>query len=162
MLSRWRQLGFRSRGDTIDVDRLLRLQAHEARVAPPAGLRRRALAALQEAALRPDPAPARQRPVGFAYAAACGLLVLLAAAAALNLAPPGRPPAGQTGANRGAGALNLLSLDAGRLETALGTRLPLGQASWETPLREEARLIVADARQARAALLARLPRARGD
>jgi hypothetical protein len=161
MLSRWRQLGFRRRGDTIDVDRLLRLQAHEARIAPEPGLRRRILAALREATLRREQVPARQGPVGFAWAAACGLLVLLCAAAALTLGTPSRPLPGPVAAGGGAKALSLLSLDTGRLETALGTRLSPGPDPWEGPLMEEARLLVADARQARAALLARLPRAPG-
>ncbi|MHC4126677.1 MAG: hypothetical protein ACYSWT_12900 [Planctomycetota bacterium] len=161
MLSRWRKLGFRSRCDTIDVDRLLRLQADEARVAPSPGMRRRTLAALREASLRAEPLAARQGPMGFAYAVACGLLVLLAAAAALNFATPRRPQPGPVATDRGGTALNLLSLDTGRLETALEARLSLGPDPWEAPLMEEARLLVADARQARAALLARLPRAPG-
>lgn len=160
MLSRWRQFGIRRRGGTIDVDRLLRLQAHEARVAPAPELRRRTLAALREATLRREPVPARHGATGFAYAAACGLLVLLAAAGALNIAAPRRPAPGPAAAEPGAGALKLLSFRPQRLETALAARLP-GEDPWEGPLMEEARLLVADARQARAALLARLPRAPG-
>jgi hypothetical protein len=161
MLSWLRQLGFRSASGAIDVGRLLRLEVTEARVAPSRGLRRRTLAALQEASLRAAPAPARQRPLAFTYAAACGLLALLAATAALHLAAPRHPAEAPTADARQGGPLVLLSLDGGRLEAVLKAQLQLGQDSWEAPLREEARLIVADARHARAYLLARLPRAPG-
>ncbi|MHC4220242.1 MAG: hypothetical protein ACYSU7_17490 [Planctomycetota bacterium] len=133
------------RPDTIDVGRLLRLEATEACIAPSAGLRRRTLAALRDASLQP--AAARQRPLAFTYAAACGLLVLLAAAAALHVAAPGRAPAVTGDRSDRAVALNMLSLDTSRLES---------------PLRQEARMLVADARHVREFVLARLPRRGGD
>jgi hypothetical protein len=155
---RWlRRLGFRRDSFTTLVDRRLGLEAAEARVSPPPGLRGRTLAALRESSLAPVPARAGRRPVAGAYVALAGLALALAAVAVLYLAPT-RGPAGH---GRGTDPLRMLRLDTGRLEDALGSDRRLESGSWEAPLRQEARLLVADARQARAALAARLPRAPG-
>ncbi|MHC4100543.1 MAG: hypothetical protein ACYS15_12410 [Planctomycetota bacterium] len=143
------------------VDRRLGLEAAEARVKPSPGLRRRTLAALREATLQPDPAPARRRQIVLAYAAVCALVALVAVTAASHLAALGRQSAAPATSARGAGPLKLLRLDTVRLEAAVEEQLQLQTESWETPLMEEARLIAADARQAGEYLLARLPRAPG-
>ena len=137
MLTWFGQLGWGRRPDGVDVDRLLRLEAAEARVVPPAGLRRRTLAALREASLQP--APTRRRPPALTYAAACGLLGLIAAAAAMHLDPGAVPPPVP---------------EVGRARAAASTLLN----RIESPLKDEVRLLVADARLARDSLLACLPR----
>jgi hypothetical protein len=139
MLSWLRQFVFhRSTCNTVVVDRRLGLEAAEARVSPPPGLRRRTS-------------------VVFANAFACSVLVLIAAATVLYLAPLPPPPAPTPQAR----PLERLSFGTVRWQAAVEQRLHIGEDSWETPLRQEARLIVADARQAREYLLARLPRAPG-
>jgi hypothetical protein len=154
MLSWLRHFVFRrSPGNTV-VDRRLGLEAAEARVSPPPGLRRRTLAALREATLQPSGTRAQRGSAVFANAFACSVLVLIAAGTVLYLAPLRPPPARIPEA----GPLRLLSLDTVRLEAAVEQRLHIADDSWETPLRQEARLIVADARQAGEYLLARLPR----
>ena len=158
MLSRLRQFVFRrSTCNTAVVDRRLGLEAAEARVSPPPGLRPRTLAALREATLHDSGTPAQRRSVVFANAFACSVLVLIAAATVLYVAPLG-PPAAHIPESR---PLKRLSFDTVRWQAAVEQRLHIGEDSWETPLRQEARLIVADARQAREYLLARLPRAPG-
>jgi hypothetical protein len=158
MLSRLRQFVFRrSTCNTAVVDRRLGLEAAEARVSPPPGLRPRTLAALREATLQPSGTRSQRRSVVFANAFACGVLVLIAAATVLYVAPL-RPPPARIPAAR---PLKRLSFDTVRWQAAVEQRLHIGEDSWETPLRQEARLIVADARQAREYLLARLPRAPG-
>ena len=161
MLSWLRQFVFRRSTCNTVVDRRLGLEVAEARVSPPPGLRRRTLAALREASLQPSGARAQRRPVVAAYALVCSVLILIAATAVLYLAPPGAPSSAPRPSSRDTGPLRLLSLDTVRLEAAVEQRLHIGEGSWETPLRQEARLIVADARQAGEYLLARLPRAPG-
>ena len=160
MLSRLRQSVFRRSTCNNVVDRRLGLEAAEARVSPPPGLRRRTLAALREATLQPSRTRVPRRRVVAACAVVCTALVLIAATAVLYFAPPGAPSSAPRTQGRDAGPLRLLSLNTVRLEAAVEQRLG-GEDSWETPLRQEARLIVADARQAGEYLLARLPRAPG-
>jgi hypothetical protein len=154
MLSWLRYFVFRrSACNTGVVERRLGLEAAEARVPPPRGLQRRTLAALREATLEPSGARALRRSALFASAFACSVIVLIAAGTVLYLAPlrpPARVPDG--------GPLKRLSIDTGRWEAAVEQRLPIGEDSWQAPLRQEARLIVADARLAGAYFLARLPR----
>jgi hypothetical protein len=146
MLRWFRQFGPGQRSDPVDIERLLRLEAAEARVAPSAGLRRRTLAALREATLHPAAGPSRPGPRAFTYVAACAGLVLLASAAVLHLAAPSGDPAAPAGPRQVTGSLNVLTSGAGR---------------FESPLKKEVRLLVADARQARDYLLSRLPRRLG-
>jgi hypothetical protein len=139
MLSGRGKLGWGRKPDAVDVERLLRLEAAEARVEPTADLRRRTLAALRAASLQP--ALARRGPRAFTYAAACGALALLASAAVLHLGPsptvPSVPPRGGAG---------LVAVKLPRLDRV------------ESPLKAEIRMLLADARQARDSLLASLPR----
>ena len=139
MLKGRAQFGWGRRSDTVDVQRLLRLEAADARVEPTAGLRRRTLDALRDAAL--NPAPARRRPLAFTYAAACGVLALIAAAGALHLDGQRVAPAAPEGLRARLAPARLLNLD-----------------RFESPLKAEVRLLVADARQARDCLLDSLPR----
>lgn len=139
MLRGQTRFGWGRRPDAVDVHRLLRLEAADARVEPTAGLRRRTLDALRDASL--NPAPARRRPLAFTYAAACGVLAVIAASAALHLDRQPIAPAAPAGVRARLAPTRLLNLD-----------------RFESPLKAEVRLLVADARHARDRLLCSLPR----
>lgn len=133
------------------VERRLRSDAHGAFVTPSAALRRRTLDALREADLEGRPAARRAGSPILSYGLACGFLFLIGLAAVswhnepVRIAPAPGPAAGRVN-------FTLFRLGS----TPLGDTVRA--ASWDEPLRNEARLLASDAIAAGQVLLAQLPK----
>ncbi len=135
----------------LAVERRLAADVESAWVAPPSGLRRRTLAALQEAPPDAAPGAAPPRLLLATYAQAFGLMLLLAAGAFVLRSMTLRP--GPVVSDRDRAFMPAIA----RLETSVSRQLEALETSWRDPLLAEARLIAADAREAGAYVLARLP-----
>ena len=140
-----------------DVECCLFAEVDEARVAPSPELRRRTLAALREESLRPVPAPRRPLTLLSTYAAAGGLLALVAVVASLDLGETTPPPAPAVDGGRARPVAIVIGFDPSRydgLKQKIQQRL---DTSLEAQLVAEARQIFDDARAAGEIVLARLP-----
>ncbi|MHC4415652.1 MAG: hypothetical protein ACYS0G_10240 [Planctomycetota bacterium] len=140
-----------------DLDRRLREEVHAVRVAPSRDLRRRTLAALQQATWDADAFPLPARGLRGAYAAAGGLLALAATVAVLRHPVPLDSSTPGPVESRDDPITIVIGIDTTRFDAAWKNRVQQLEASWEAPLVAEARLIMDDARDAGSFVLARLP-----